>query len=95
MPSSDCQTALDLYKYEIIFVLDFSEADNVQIYYIKNDIGKVLLYYILNLIFLLLFGFLFCNNLTSRSSVELEVELRQATKSRSIFDKQVATLRSK
>ncbi|CAB4440555.1 unnamed protein product [Rhizophagus irregularis] len=43
MPSSDCQTALDLYK----------------------------------------------------SSVELEVELRQATKSRSIFDKQVATLRSK
>jgi hypothetical protein len=30
-----------------------------------------------------------------RSSVELEVELRQATKSRSIFDKQVATLRSK
>jgi len=43
MPSSDCQSALDLYK----------------------------------------------------SSVELEVELRQATKSRSIFDKQVATLRSK
>ncbi|CAI2174764.1 16152_t:CDS:10 [Funneliformis geosporum] len=30
-----------------------------------------------------------------KSSVELEVELRQATKSRSIFDKHVATLRSK